>query len=36
MLRTGIPVSVLESEDEAVLLTLIDLLTRKGDDEENG
>jgi hypothetical protein len=31
MLRTGIPVSVLEREDEATILTLLDLLTPKGD-----
>jgi hypothetical protein len=27
--RTSIPVSVLENEDELVLLTMIDLLSRK-------
>jgi hypothetical protein len=32
MLRTGIPVSVLEAEDEDVVLTAIDLLTRRGGD----
>lgn len=29
MIRTGIPVSVLESEGEDVILTAIDLLSRK-------
>lgn len=29
MIRTGIPVSVLEEQDEDVVLTAIDLLTRK-------
>lgn len=29
MLRTGIPVSALEAEDEDVILTAIDLLSRK-------
>jgi hypothetical protein len=29
MLRTGIPVSVLEAESEDVLMTAIDLLSRK-------
>ena len=31
MVRTGIPVSVLEGEDEEVILTVIDLLSRKED-----
>jgi hypothetical protein len=29
MIRTGIPVSVLKTEDEDVILTAIDLLSRK-------
>jgi hypothetical protein len=29
MIRTGIPVSVLENEGEDVILTAIDLLSRK-------
>jgi len=29
MIRTGIPVSVLEEQDEDVILTAIDLLSRK-------
>lgn len=29
MIRTGIPVSVLEDQDEDVILTVVDLLTRE-------
>jgi len=30
MIRTGIPVSVLEEQDEEVILTAIDLLANEG------
>lgn len=30
MIRTGIPVSVLEEQDEEVILTTIDLLANEG------
>jgi hypothetical protein len=32
MVRTGIPVSVLEAEDEEVILTAIDLLSGKKEE----
>lgn len=35
MIRTGIPVSVLEREDEAVIATAIDLLTTNHDGEDD-
>lgn len=32
MIRTGIPVTVLEREDDQTLLTILDLLTERGQD----